>query len=267
MGVIDFDDVDKIPKIPKPTTNRSDSSPKPLTEIKQATGDLTAAGVAFLASRNVSRETAKAAGCFSTRKYFRKLGREGECIAFPYMHDGAVTGLKYRSIETKDYSWDGRAAGLWGAENIVEGMFGEKCPIIICEGELDRLALLEAGVVNACSVPNGAPKQVAEGRASPEEDRLFAYVWAAREKLDAAEKIIIALDGDEPGEAGAEEIARRIGKGKCWSVKYPDGCKDANDVLINHGPDAIQDLIDEAQPWPVAGVFAASHYADKVCQS
>ena len=53
----------------------------------------------------------------------------------------------------------------------------------------------------------------------------------AREVPDLIDKIIIATDNDKSGLAMAEEIARRIGKDRCWRVEYPKDCKDANDVL------------------------------------
>jgi twinkle protein len=244
---------------------RRPSQPQPIAPVEQVSGQLTDAGAAFLASRNVSRETAVAAGVFSTRRWFRKLEREGEALAFPYKKDGAVTGIKFRCLEVKDFAWTGSAEGLWGIENIVPEMLGKPCPIIITEGELDRLALLEAGVVNAVSVPNGAPTKISEEKKiDPQEDRNFSYIWRSREALEEIGKVVICTDNDLPGEALGEELARRIGKAACWQVTYPEGTKDANDVLIQYGADAVQELIDEAKPWPVAGLYDVDHYSDKI---
>jgi len=49
-------------------------------------------------------------------------------------------------------------------------------------------------------------------------------------------------------------LARRIGKAQCWQVEWPDDCKDANDVLLKHGKAALANAIDEATPWPIAGL-------------
>ena len=51
-------------------------------------------------------------------------------------------------------------------------------------------------------------------------------------------RIIIATDADSAGQAMAEEIARRIGKDRCFKIEFPEGCKDANDVLVKLGKDA-----------------------------
>jgi twinkle protein len=106
--------------------------------------------------------------------------------------------------------------------------------------------------------------KVSEGKVSPEEDRKFAYVWNSRKILNAAKKVYLAIDGDDPGMALGEELSRRIGRAKCWLVKWPKECKDANDTLMKHGPEAVRAAIDNAEPWPVAGLFEATHYSEKI---
>lgn len=72
------------------------------------------------------------------------------------------------------------------------------------------------------------------------------------------------MDKDEPGEALAEELARRIGRAKCWEVKWPDGCKDANDVLVRHDAETLASLIENATPVPLVGVYSADDYDSQV---
>jgi hypothetical protein len=55
---------------------------------------------------------------------------------------------------------------------------------------------------------------------------------ADAEVLDAAKKIVIAVDNDAPGRRLEDELARRLGRERCWRVEWPVGCKDANDVLV-----------------------------------
>jgi hypothetical protein len=33
--------------------------------------------------------------------------------------------------------------------------------------------------------------------------------------------VVVATDGDGPGHALAEELARRLGRERCWRVKWP----------------------------------------------
>jgi twinkle protein len=90
-------------------------------------------------------------------------------------------------------------------------------------------------------------------------------------ELDQATRILLATDNDEPGQALAEELARRLGRERCWRVRFPSGDpelspplseepppgfrKDANDVLLNDGPQALHSLIQRAEPYPIRGLF------------
>jgi twinkle protein len=45
-------------------------------------------------------------------------------------------------------------------------------------------------------------------------------------------------------------------------ANWPDGCKDANDVLQQHGAEALRQCIEKAEPVPIVGVFGANDFAD-----
>lgn len=45
-------------------------------------------------------------------------------------------------------------------------------------------------------------------------------VYCSWQALEDAKKIILATDSDEPGRALAEELARRLGKGRCWKLDW-----------------------------------------------
>ena len=125
---------------------------------------------------------------------------------------------------------------------------------IICEGEMDALAFMETGYESVVSVPNGAVMKVVDGNIDPKEDNKFKFLWAAKKKIDAASRIIIAMDADAAGQAMAEEIARRIGKDRCFKIEYPDGCKDANDVLVKLGKDGIDEIVVDCQTLACRGI-------------
>lgn len=50
-------------------------------------------------------------------------------------------------------------------------------------------------------------------------------------------------------------MSRRLGPEKCWRVTWPDGCKDANDVLVKYSTTRLVQLIQEAKPVPIEGIF------------
>ena len=216
----------------------------------------------YLKSRGISEEALKRFGVFSTTKYFRKADKEVPCIGFPYKNaEGEIYASKYRAVDEKLHTQEGTGGcqTLWGIEDLTD----EK-ELIVCEGEIDALSIATA-MPEACvvSVPNGAPMKLSDSKIDPQEDRKFNYVWSARDQLANVEKIIIAGDMDEQGSALGEELARRVGKVKCWTVKWPVG-KDANDTLLEAGVDAVRGAIEKAQPWPIAGLRDVKFYEDKL---
>lgn len=230
--------------------------------IVEASGTLNAWGIDYLQKRGISKETADKAGVFSTTRYFRKIGHESDALCFPYRHKGNVYAVKYRSLEAKDFSAEGAAETLWRLDTVSEDVED----LIITEGEMDCLSLIEAGYDNAVSVPHGAPNIAKSDKIVPAEDRRFKFIWNATDQIDKAKRIIIASDCDGPGQALAEEIARRVGRDKCWQVELPEDCKDLNDVLRRHGIAALQNSVNNPNPWPVAGLYDIDKYSSDVTE-
>ena len=212
---------------------------------------------AWLATRGISHQTADKMKLFAAEKYFGKLGKTADAIGFPYYRNGALVAAKYRSFPEKDFTQDsGGAHDFFGIDLIKKDQ-----PLIIVEGEIDCLSLMEMGFDNVVSVPSGAPIKVADGKVLPSEDKKFAYVWNAREILDAVPYIILATDQDTAGQALAEELARRIGKEKCRLAKFEK--KDLNEVMLDD-PTKVGDLLASAVPYPVSGISDAGSYYERL---
>jgi len=213
----------------------------------------------YLFTRGISKETADKSKLFSARKWFGKLNKETEAIGFPYYRGGSLVAAKYRSIEGKDFTQEmGGAHDFFGIENVVKGE-----PIIIVEGEMDYLTGVEVGLNNVLSVPSGAPVKVADGKVLPSEDKKFAFVWNAREVLDAAPYVVLATDQDTAGQALAEELARRIGKDKCRLAKFDK--KDLNEIHTNDPSRLeINEVIQNAQPYPISGLSDPEIYRENI---
>ena len=224
------------------------------------TNVLTPAHYDYLSKRGISKETADKAKLFAADKYFSRLNKQSEAIGFPYFRNGALVAAKYRSFPDKDFTQDaGGAHDFFNIDNVQKGK-----PIIIVEGEIDCLTLMEAGIENAVSVPSGAPIKVADGKVLPSEDKKFGYVWNAREVLDAAPYVVLATDQDGPGQALAEELARRIGKDKCRVAKFDK--KDLNEVFNADpfGAENIKQILDDSAAYPIQGLSEASTYFDRL---
>ncbi len=180
-------------------------------------------------------------------------------VGFPYFDkDGGVVAVKKRYVTEKRFSCEGSPSSFFGLRHLIKGD-----DLIIVEGEMDVLAMAEAGI-KAISIPNGAAMKVTEGKIDPAEDTKFKFLWSAKEYIDAAKRVIIATDKDVPGEAVAEELARRVGKEKCWRVRFPQGIKDANDLLLKEGADGLRKYTDSAEAWPVEGLYDANHFEKSV---
>lgn len=207
--------------------------------------------VSWFKNRGISQEVAESSGVLSGKVYVRKRGEEVDCVGFVYQNKDGSTATKWRD-GGKNFSQTGTAKSLWGIENWDGG------DLVICEGEMDALAFREVGV-HAVSVPNGAPASL-----SANNDTKYNYLWDAKDDIASADRIILATDSDDPGRILSEEIARRVGKARCWRVEYPEGSKDANDVLIKHGMEALVSSISSATPWPVQGLRDVGEYRSEV---
>ncbi|EFN55118.1 hypothetical protein CHLNCDRAFT_31176, partial [Chlorella variabilis] len=169
--------------------------------------------VNFFAGRGIT-----AATLVRNRVAQETLADGSTAIAFPYYRDSQLVNIKYRSVGEKKF-WQVRGAEkvLFGLDDVVG-----QSDIVVVEGEMDKLALEEAGFTNVVSVPDGAPARVKEGEVPPaDQDTKFSYLWNCRAWLDQATKVVIATDNDAPGDALAEELARRLGRERCWRVRWP----------------------------------------------
>ena len=179
---------------------------------------------------------------------------ERNALAFPYHYEGEVVMVKYRGPKKKFWTTKNPRKVFYNADTIEK----DTKVIAVCEGEMDCLAL-QCVQVPSVSVPNGAPAVNATSFSDIDESfRNSGQIF------DGIEKIILATDADAPGRKLEEELARRFGKERCWRVVWPDGCKDANQVLIEHGKDMLIECIDNAQPYPVDGIYNVMGFRDKL---
>lgn len=204
----------------------------------------------YLADRGIGYQTVIECGLVSGDVWIRDRGSSVSCIGFPYTNSDSTTAIKWRD-GAKNFTQSGVAQSLWRIDEFTGG------DLVICEGELDVCSFQEVGIFST-SVPNGAPA----GEVKDEKSKKFSYLWDAKEVIEKADRIILATDRDIPGNALAEEIARRVGKARCWRVPFPEGCKDANDTLVKCGKDALVSALSAATPWPVHGLRDASEYRD-----
>ena len=211
----------------------------------------------FMESRSISEETYRKYGVVTDIRWFGKKQGEALAAGFVYGDPEEPSAIKWRSLKGKAFTQSGAAQIFYGLENLPEDM--TETPLVVCEGEMDALSLAEAGIP-AVSVPNGAPAK----SVTHDDGIKWDYLWEARELLESVNRIILAVDHDGPGDNLKQEIARRVGRGKCWEVEFSTELKDPNAVLCAEGPERLKEIVDAATPMPLAGVFSARDYQDKV---
>jgi twinkle protein len=176
---------------------------------------------------------------------------KGDEIGFPYNVNGQSRYWKVR--RTDKSAWRIHPAGQslvpYNIDELSETN-GRGQTLVITEGEFDSIAVAHCGHYTI-SVPNGAPAKPGEGDINPLSDTGFAYLWVGGKlhpDIAKFDRIVLATDADGPGQVLAQELAIRIGRTKCYLPNYPDGCKDANDVLLVHGLEALGRTIRDARP-------------------
>jgi twinkle protein len=199
----------------------------------------------WLQTRGISEKAATRFG-ISTVQH----GTIGSAIAIPFVKDGKTVNHKYRGSGKVFRMDEGAEKTFWNVDCLKRSDLRDM-PILVTEGEMDALAAIEAGFERTISVPNGAESNL-DFMAEPK-------LW---DLLKSAKRIILAGDGDEPGKALNEQLARRFGQARCFWLKYPEGLKDINDVLMHFSVDGVKELIADAKPYPVKGLYRLSDYPD-----
>lgn len=184
--------------------------------------------------------------------YMPQIEDHVAAIVFPYFRNGELVNAKYRDGQ-KNFRMEA------GAERVLYGIDDMAQTTVIVEGEIDKLSVEQAGITACVSVPDGAPSPNTKDYASK-----FSFLETAKEKLEEVKTFVIAVDNDEPGQRLEDELSRRLGRERCKKVTWPTGCKDANEVLVKHGAATLKECIDNAQPYPISGVFDVLELSDKI---
>ena len=166
----------------------------------------------------------------------------GLVAAFPYAKGGRPYAAKFRATDRKDWrSSQGVSRGLYNEDTLRQG----QGPVVITEGEIDALSCMQAGYTRAVSLPDG---WTADGG---KRDVLIA----AEQDLRAAPFVIVAGDNDEAGASLPRTVANILAGHDVRYVTWPDGCKDANDVLVKFGEGELARCLTEAKRMDPEGGF------------
>lgn len=231
-------------------------------------------GLEFLEKRGISPEIAVRFGIYTASRdpeFGVVADPNGSIIAFPYAEAGRAVAEKYRTPDKKFWQRENGKRTFYNADILDDPGLEAGHALVITEGEIDALTAIDCGFPFTVSVPDGAPA-VRDGEDPGKLDPLdpereasgkFEFIWNNRAKLQRVKRFILAVDSDRPGQRLAAELVRRLFASRCMFVIYPGGCKDLNDVLCQHGPEAVARVLNEAKPYPVRGLYRLSDYPEQ----
>ena len=204
--------------------------------------------VNWFTARGISKETLYELQITDGPEFMPQTGKVENAIHFNYFIGDQLINVKYRDGHKHFKLFKGAEKVFYNINSIV-GF--EYC--VIVEGEMDVLALHEAGITNAISVPNGATLGTNN----------LEYLDNCIDYFEDKAKIIIAVDSDAAGQALQAELVRRLGSETCYIATFDD-CKDANEYLIKYGKEALSQRISRSKPVPLENVTTFRDIEDEV---
>ena len=204
--------------------------------------------VEWFNTRGISEQTLNDLGVSEGPEFMPQTGKTENAIHFNYFIGDQLINIKYRDGHKHFKLFKGAEKIFYNINSIV-GF--EYC--VIVEGEMDVLALHEAGITNAISVPNGATLGTNN----------LEYLDNCIDYFEDKSKIIIAVDSDAAGQALQTELVRRLGSEICYIATFDD-CKDANEYLIKYGAEALSQRISRSKPVPLENVTTFRDIEDEV---
>ena len=202
----------------------------------------------WFGTRGISKQTLQELQVTEGSEWMPQTSKAENTIQFNYFMGDQLINIKYRDGRKNFKLYKGAEKVFYNINSIIGY---DEC--IIVEGEMDVLALHEAGVKNVISVPNGATLN----------SNNLDYLDNCIDYFDDKTKIILAVDADEPGQALKNEFIRRLGAEACYTVDFA-GSKDANDYLIEHGTDMLRSAIHAAKQVPLEGVSTLYDIQDEL---
>lgn len=196
------------------------------------------------------------------------VGASGSAAAvFGYARNGELVNRKFRTslVEgDKGKIWQDKAGikCVWNEDVLRDDTLLDQ-PLIITEGEIDALSVLQAGFARVISVPDGAPAEAIGDK----ETTKYSYLDSIRPLLsvERVREIILAVDGDAAGANLLQDLSIRLGRYRCKFLTYPKNpedmsqrLKDLNAVLTRFGQKGVVETLNRAQFLHVPGVYRMS---------
>lgn len=204
--------------------------------------------IEWFKSRGISEATVNQLKISVGKEWMPQTQREENAIHFNYFIGDELINIKYRD-GAKNFKLFKNAEKVFYNINSI----ANTDTAIIVEGEMDVLSLVECGIRNVVSVPNGAT--ITRNN--------LDYLDNCIDYFAEKEKVIIAVDSDEAGQALQNELIRRLGAEICHTVEFGD-YKDANEALVGAGADFVRKCISNASAVPLEHVVTLKEIDDEL---
>lgn len=183
-------------------------------------------------------------------KYGLGCRADGDII-LPFIdHEGVRRLVKFRKPSCDGRYGTAKAIAEKGGLAILFGthLCDQSKPLIIAAGEYDAMAIAEAGFENATSLPFG--------------DGAHQFVRNQYDWLKGFRQIILWLDNDdkESSRQAEEKLVKRLGKGRVRLVRSE--AKDANELLLFGGTEAVRAAIESAKWLPSDALIYLADYKE-----
>lgn len=211
--------------------------------------ELSDKAVKWFEGRGISKSTIMRFGLSEGEEWMPQEGKKANTIQFNYNVDNCLINVKYRDGKKNFKMVSGAKLVFYNLDSIKED---EVCTIV--EGEIDCMSMYEAGIYQCVSVPNGASKG----------NQRLEYLDNCWEYFEGKTKIVIATDNDEAGIMLRNELARRLGRERCKIMYYPEGCKDANEILVKCGAEFLKTYWESAYDFPLEGIRTVVDFDDDI---
>src|SRR5216684_2081404 len=211
----------------------------------------------FKESRGLSPATLAQLDVASGTAFFPDADCKLPAVSFRY-----AEGWKARSFPEKHFvSGGGFKRSFWNLERVLNRMPPEEDhvdEVYIVEGELDACALVEAGIPSwRVLAAHGAKDKPTEG--DPREQGGYAYVDEALEAgLKNVERFVWCGDSDNAGRILRDDMVKMLGAARFYFVEWPEGVKDANELLLSDGAEPLGELVQYGSLGSIASVSSLS---------
>jgi len=207
------------------------------------------------AERGISEQTLEHFQIHTTKHYFLKTEYFSNCLCYPYFKNGNIYNNVYFYGKQKTFD----IGGVPICFNY-DGINDEETYIVL--DEMEVFSFYEAGIKNVIGIFGGYLSS--DFRLETYENKILECLTNIEDKIQNIKKIVIAMPSTVHGTKIKDEILRRLGREKCWTIDLGEKNTSFNDLLVDFGQSKFQQFLKNAKAIPVRGIFEVDDVEDEM---